>query len=407
MPLLLPVLGVLLAPISAPPVPTLHRPPAALLEVAPGELGKARSRDQLLLAGSPSGKILYLLDGSGRLTAYLENGANSGEVVTLHAQGFSISDKPFWFAVSSSEVAVATPLDVTAFRLDGTWIAERRALFMAGSIAALPSGDWGLGLMQSPQGPHFSPAEEVSLDAQGRYSMKKGSPDSPRPRLISLNSHRLEVSDSGLLANKDGRSISQAAGRSLSVVAGGRHVYAVELANYKIYELDGRLKLRSTLSDPHRQLDKGLPGLVSEKEKAENEAKIRAEGKVLLDRSGRDVASPSTAPARTEAVSFDYTTVVQAAGFDLHTGRLILLLDQGIAAPGYALDLVDPATGEVSRLALRLPESEAASPAPIGQMVVGNRYLWFRGRPGQARTLRLDCMELERAKPVGKLVLEP
>jgi hypothetical protein len=405
--LLLPVLGALLAPAS-PPAPALRPLPAALVELAPGELGDARSKSRLVLAASPSGKIIYLLDDSGKLTAYLESGAGAGEAVALQAEGFSISDKPFWFAVSASEVAVATPVDVNVFKLDGTWKAQKRALFMAGSIAALPSGDWGLGLLQSPQGPHFSPGEEVSApDAQGRYSVKRASPDSPRPRVISLDGLRLDVSESGLLARKDERSLSQAAGRSLSVVAAGRRVYAVELANYKIYELDGRLKLRSTLADPHRQFDKGLPGLVGEKERAASEAKIRAEATALLDRAGRDATHASPPATKAEAISFDYTKVVLAAGFDPHTGRLILLLDQGVAAAGYALDLVEPATGEVSRLALRLPEAEAASPAPIGQLVVGSRYLWFRGRPGQSRTLRLDRMELERARPVGKLVLEP
>ena len=84
--------------------------------------------------------------------------------------------------------------------------------------------------------------------------------------------------------------------------------------------------------------------------------------------------------------------------WDPYSHQLILLLADGIAADHEALDLLDPTTGKVRRLLLRLPEGTTRK--QLSQLAVGHRYLWFRSHSGASPTFRLDRSALEQARSV-------
>jgi hypothetical protein len=103
-----------------------------------------------------------------------------------------------------------------------------------------------------------------------------------------------------------------------------------------------------------------------------------------------------------ESTFFTYQAVIRDVAWDARSRQLVLLLAPGVANDLGALDLLDPATGTVRRLLLRLPEG--ASRVELSQLAIGFRYLWLRGHPGDGPTLRLDREALAQAKAVKAAV---
>lgn len=368
-----------------------EQPAVAQLELAPRDLGDAHANGPLLLGASPDGKTVYLLNTrSGELSSYRETGKMDEKPATLHTDSFSWDGRPCWFSVSNREVAIATPLELALFKLDGSLESLKQEHLEATSIAQLPNGDWGVGLIQDPAGrgpAHFSPS---------------GKKDGPRPRVASFDG-KLEVSNYGLLVEKDDFGRNEAAARALLLAAAPpERIYAVEVANYTVYELDRRLKLRGTLRQPKVQLEKGSGGHEDISIKASREAQMKAELETVIGRIGQDPARPTTRP-KVESETFTYRVAIHAAAWDRREGKLLLLLDRGVVAPDYALDILDPTTGQVRRLLLGSP---GGSDAHLSQIVAGDRYLWFRGRLGNLPTLRLDREMLQAAKPAEQLQKE-
>ncbi len=361
--------------------------PSAVAELAPGELGKARGRGKLALAAFR--KSVYLLDNStGELTEYRENGKAAGDPVTLARTELSFRDKPLWLAVGGSQVGVATLVDVAVFDLDGSPVAYRQ-VFGVSSFARLANGEWGLGLSQ---GPGFWP------------DFSRSQSDGPRARVVSLGS-KLELSHSGLLTLRD-YSRNQGAARSLILVsAPPTRAYAVEIANYRIYELTPRLKLLATLIDPKLLLEGGGTGAAAEQEQAQRDTQVKKDvRRITGDGKGVTIAPAPPAATNLSVETFVYRHAVLAAGWDDRAGRLVLLLNRGIVGPEYTLDSVDPVSGDVYRLSLRIPEAPEAK--TLSQLAVSEGYVWLRTKPGDQPIWRVDREALVRSVRVGTLTHE-
>lgn len=358
--------------------------PSVELEAAPAELGKARSEGKLLLAAR--GKWLYQFDtATNLLSRFLESGKSDGKPVALETREFWQGLPPSWMAVSGNQVALASPIEVRAFELDGRAAGSRQLRAGVSSLVSFPSGDWG-----------------VALTRHAEARLAKGD-DPSRPRVVRLDG-KLAPNVSGLAAASEVTG-NAAAARALKLVfAPQKRLYAIELANYTIHALDLSLKERGTWKDPKIQLEGGRSHEGDQKIVAARTEQMKAEAEKIL--GARDpVAVPAPAPMQFRAETFTYRRAVIGAGWDDLSQRLLLLLDADIVGPSYSLDLVDPVTGEVSRLNLRLPAEGAQD--EISRVTVGSRYVWLRSSPGGQRTFRLDREELLRAVPVGMLTAEP
>jgi hypothetical protein len=162
---------------------------------------------------------------------------------------------------------------------------------------------------------------------------------------------------------------------------------------------DHAFKLRAAYADPKLKLEEGV-GLAADQQQQE---RFLADARDRMGRAGTDATRPGiagqAAPARAHANFFQYQMVFWDLAWDPVSHQVILLLAPGIAGEQAALDLLDPATGEVQRLLLRLPADTAQM--ELSQLAIGHRYLWLRSHEGGNPTLRLDRSKLELARPIA------
>jgi hypothetical protein len=368
---------------KAPPRPGLL---TATLELAPGELGDMRSKGTLFLLTDAKGKEVVLFDSAtGELTSYLETGATWGKPVRLRERdGSPFAPQAFRVEVSGDQVAFASPLGVNLFHRDtGEFAAVDRTLHHAADIEAMPGGDWVVDLTRPP-------IPQLELSDHGRFG-------GITPRLVVVDD-KLEVSRYGLAA-QSGRTGNASAARTLRLAASADRLYAAELANYRIYELDRRLKLLTTYVDPSLQLETGVgapPDLEARKQ-------YLAGAHQLIERAGKDASHPKSG-GEVRSEFFTFQIAIQDIAWDPQSRQLAILLAQGIANDVGALDLLDPATGQVRRLLLRFPEG--APRVELSQLAVGHRYLWLRSHPGEGPTFRLEREALTQAKAVKAPAVE-
>jgi hypothetical protein len=362
------------------------RPPArprlvtATLERAPGDLGGVRSKGTLFILTDAKGKEVLLFDSAtSELASYLETGAIWGKPVRLRERnGEPFSPQAFRVEVNGSQIAFAWPLGVALFeRETGELAAEDRTLDYAADIEAMPGGNWVVDRTRPP----IPALERADHERFGGIT----------PRLVVVDD-KLEVSRYGLAA-PSGRTANASAAQTLRLAASGDRLYAAELANYKVYELDRRLKLRSTYVEPSMQLEKGV-GVPPD---GEGQKRFLAQARQLIDRTGKDASKPASG-GEVKSEFFSYQAVVKDIAWDARSHELVMLLARGIANDVGALDLLDPTTGKVRRLLLRFPED--APHVELSQLAVGHRYLWLRSHPGEGPTFRLDRETLTQAREV-------
>jgi hypothetical protein len=289
-------------------------------------------------------------------------------------------------------IALSCSDSVALFKLDGSLAAQSRSFFLTSDVTALPTGEWGLGLLQVPEG--------------GGKFMGTKEQGSSVSRLVALN-RKLEVTGRGLAVGDEERSPNQAAARSLMLAASNERVFAAELANYKIYELNRQLKLRAIYTEPKLQLENGRPQTAIQRRQTEQkDDKLRESmARSLAGRGGDAAKAPSEKPAM-EGGSLSYTPVIQDIAWDPVSGRLAILLNRNASeGKAGAIDFLDPLTGEVERVLLRLPEG-LSHDAEISQISVGRRFIWLRAHRGDVPTLRLDRAALEQISSPMKLRLE-
>ncbi|HSS79086.1 MAG TPA: hypothetical protein VLV54_20360 [Thermoanaerobaculia bacterium] len=319
---------------------------------------------------------------SGELKPFLETGGSWAKPISLRGPGGEkFSPSAFRMAVNGGLIACANPLGVKLFDLEtGDQLAEAPYLHHATSIAAMPDGSWAVSLTRLPF-PEIARADEKKFGG-------------PAPRFVIVDD-KLEIRRQGLAADKD-RTPNQAAARALRLAASPDRVFAAEIANYRLYEFDRRLKLRETFEDPRLKLEEGL-GLTADSQMQE---KFLSEARQNIARKGMDAtkgAAGPSAPTKGQSTFFGYQSVIADMAWDPYSHQIILLLADGIAADQEALDLLDPATGKVRRLLLRFPEGTARK-QQLSQLAVGRRYLWLRSHSGASATFRLDRNTLEQAR---------
>jgi hypothetical protein len=368
------------------------KPPAASsrlvavsLERAPGDLGKADSTGTLFLVTAAKGKEVLLFDSrSGELKTYLETtGETWGKPVHLRGHGGdSFSPQAFRMAVNGELIAFSNPLGVNLFNRDtGQFLAEAPYLNHAAAVAATADG-WAVSLTRLPF-PEIARADRKEFGG-------------PAPRFVVVND-KLEIWRQVLPAQSD-QTPNQAAARALRLAASPDRLFAAEIANYKVYEFDRRLKLRTTYVDPKLKLEAGL-GLRPDKQKQE---RFLSEARQKIASAGTDASQPVPDPrkpaASVQSEFFTYQTVISEMAWDPFSHQLVLLLADGIAAEQGALDLLDPTTGRLRRLSLRYREGAART--QLTQLAVGHHYLWFRSHAGASPTFRLDRSALESARSV-------
>lgn len=350
-----------------------------VLEVAPSDLGSTRSESTLLLAAEPGSKELLLFDAdTGTLQRFLESGDRWGDPVELRdATGQPFRRKTMRMAVTSDSVALVEGGAITVFDSRGQQVARSEALRLVSDITPQPLTGWIVALRQMPlPGGSFFGWEDT---------------EEPPPRLLWLDDE-LRVSDQGLAADKD-RDGNRAAGESLRLTWGRDRLFAAELANYRIYELNSNGKLRATYEDPEHSMASSEATQI-EVEVSREDSTVPEEARRFLESRGRDLTAPeASAPSQVTnqvtAASFHYEPVIRAVGWEPQSGRLVLLLAKDTLGPGPALDFFDPLTGEIERFHLVFP-AEMEGAIPVSQLVVGARYLWIRNHRGSTPTLRVD-----------------
>lgn len=289
-------------------------------------------------------------------------------------------------------IAFSCSDSVALFKPDGSVAAQSRSFFLTSDVTTLPTGEWGVGLLQIPEG-------------NGKFMGTKEQ-GSSTPRLVALN-RKLEVAGRGLSVGDEDRSPNQAAARSLLLAASNQRVFAAELANYKIYELNRQLKLRTTYTDPKLQLEDGRSQTAIQLRQSEQkDRKLRdSVAKSLEGRGSNAAKAPSEKPAM-EGGSLNYAPVIQDIAWDPVSSRLAILLNRNSSeGKAGAIDFLDPLTGEAERVLLRLPEG-LSHDAEISQISIGRRFIWLRAHKGNVPTLRIDRFALEQIDSPMKLRLE-
>jgi len=357
--------------------------PSVVLETATGSLSDVRGTTFLLLTTADRGGEVLTYDlATGELRRFNENGAAWGEPLELRDENNAVPQPILEFASRDGDVALIGGEGIYLFGPDGALEGHRR-IFMPGGIAATQRG-WALSLVDLPHPVH-----------RGEYLARKEFGDEV-PRVILLDDD-LEILEKGLLADDPSVSTSAAAGRQLHLAGAADRLYAIEKANYRLFELDKRLDLRGTFRDPELTFESGRATEGREEDSEGDQNALVASAKAEIERRGQNVGG-SASPPRAEtadpvSASFDYVSVVEAAVWDESSKKLILLLASDVLDRDPMLDLLDPATGKVSRVRVRMPPG-VRSEGALNQLAIGRRYLWIRARRGNQPTFRLRLSSL-------------
>lgn len=347
---------------------TANVPPRVAVEGAPLELGAKTSPGSLVLAASGDGRELFLFDTeTSTLTRYLETGERRREEVVLRGvAGAPFRPKAPRLAVAGEVVAVAGFDGMALFRDTGELLVATRTLPLVSSLAAAGGGQWLLGLHQ------------LGVRLPGTDTAGLGEEE---PRLVWVDDD-LELRRTGLLRERAG-SAALGAARALRVAFDGERVYAAELANYRIHELDSGLRLRHTWEVPTLLFES------AETDAAEPSSAPPKAVRNYLETLPEELVSRPEDDGKQVYEAFSHRDVVRAMAWDSRARRLVLFIAPGIVADEAALDLLDPVTGILTRGLLAHPSGEEASPL-VSQLVVGRRFLWFRNHEGRSTTYRVD-----------------
>jgi hypothetical protein len=366
-------------PVSAPPLVTIEK--------APKELGEVQASGDLLLTTDPRGKEVWLFDQAEQtVSRFNERGVAWGEPVRLTVDGLGSPPRVSRFATDGGSLAFVGGEGIYVFTLDGRSHLHER-IFQPGDIIGGKGFTWLVSLTNLPH-----PVEP------GRYLARKRFGDEV-PRLILISGSDLEIRDSGLFESEQ-ISGSAGAGRRLRLARAGDRFYAAEYANYRIFELDRRLKVRAEFRDPELTFEEGRPETGSDLEAPGGlapEAVAEAMGDL-----GQDVSRPQgSEDQRPKPLSMRVAAepVIRDVAWESDSQRLLILLDpETEAAHLYRLDALDPLTGVVQRTRIALPEGHGD--VSLTQMSAGQGYLWFRGYKGSTPTFRLDKLKLAAGQEV-------
>ena len=190
------------------PAPVRLQPLASILQIAPGELGSARSKGTLFVLTDAKGKEVLLFDSAtSALASYLETGEAWGKPVRLRERnGEPFSPQAFRIGVGGGQIAFAWPLGVALFKREtGELDAEDKTLDYAADVEAMPGGGWVVDRTRPP----IPQLERADHERFGGVT----------PRLVVVDD-KLEVSRYGLAAESV-RTANASAARTLRLAASG------------------------------------------------------------------------------------------------------------------------------------------------------------------------------------------
>lgn len=348
--------------------------------VAPGRLGQLTGTGLSLIATTSEGRELMVFDSATwEIRRFLETGAQWGDSTHLDA-GWGTKPQVFALAVADDgDIALLGGEGIEVFDSDGASRARRPILWPSDVVTS--ERGWLVSLMNvpHPSGTGYLGRKEFGEEV---------------PALLRLDAD-LEFDASGLVLEGGMTDPDVAAGVRLQVAAATDRVYTMEISNYRIQELGFDLEPRSSYSDPELFFAQARRPDHPNHEKVEREAAASMAVGIDLAGSGKPPKPP---------VSGAFTTrvVVQDLAWEDSLDRLVILLDRGVGSSGAALDLLDPATGAVQRIGVRLPENVKLE-SPLSQLAIGRRYAWLRSRTGTDPLLRISRQDLALARPAFEL----
>ncbi len=368
--------------------------PTVTLQLAPGALGELRSEGRLLLATEAGGQEIYVLNTQDEaIWTFLEDGDSWGDHVGLQSDG--VSSLPMFgsFAVANRSFAFVGPKGLYLFNRKG-YLQQKKETFEARDIVSDFGSHWAVSLLNLPH-----------PKIPGRFffrTTKKGD----LPAQLLMVDRQLETAEEGLPSSDQKHSGGAAAGRSLRLAWGDGKLYAAELANYQIYELDSSLEEVNSFRDPELFLEEGRESgeQVEGQPDAEGENEADEESAPPDLNLGKNALKSSDASKRRKGsfVKFNLVPVILDIAWDDSAGLLVILLDSGAVGEHAAIDWLDPNTGEVTRISIALPKAAKGS-AKLTQLVVSEHYLWLRGYPGTSPTFRLE----KNVRELGMKLLIP
>lgn len=360
----------------------------ARVEIAPGELAELEKAKDILIAASDNGREIFVyLPKSSTVRRFTENGQAWGDPISLKKE--MLRHRIDFIRMDSSDGRLAllghTGTAVFSDR-EGHLLAQHR-VFQPSDVAILPGGEYAVALMNVP-----NPTREGSF--LGRRSF-----GSEVPRLVIYDEDN-DIAESGLLEGERKGETGRAVARSLRLSWGGDSLWAGEVGNYRVLELNGDLRLLDHLHDPELDYVSSVlesspdPEGASDGKRAEGEEEIKEGDGTGFRAPGRDLASqePRDPPTRLDA---RYEPVLVDLDWGPKPGRVYGLLDRGGFDGIYQVDQIDPVTGEVRRTAILLPEG---FDGVLSQVASGARYLWLRGYSEDSPIFRLDRTLLENGE---------
>ncbi len=337
---------------------------ALTLEAAPRDLGELSSSDDLLMTAS--GQEMILFDASSlEVRRYLESGSTWGKAKKLSAQ---VRPVPRFSRLDASGGTLSFSGHKGVFLYTDKGVSKGQVeIFQPGDIAQISTREWVVSLTNLPH-----PAKPGAFIGRRQFGEEI-------PRVIVLD-RNLEVSEKGLIVEDPLLSGSAAVGQTLRLAWSGQHLYAAELASYRIYQLDRDLETQTIFNDP----------ALAFKEQEHIEATPEEDDAMAAAQQdfGADASRPPQAGPRAKGkrLTARYTPVIRDITWDDSGERLLILIDAAALAEWPAVDLLDPSTGESRRLELRLPKG--AKPVTLTQIATTQRFVWLRGYAGTSPTFR-------------------
>ncbi len=375
------------------------RSPRAVVEVALTEVSRGDGVQAYIASDDALGELLVLDSSAGGVRRLTDSLAWWGKPVTLRDGGSApVELQGVHVDQRGGVIGVASASGVGLFKSDGTQLCGNDELRPALDIAGLRADLWAVSLIRRG-------GREL---AEAGVSLEDGT-----PRVVVVD-QRCRVVGEGLgTTESESISASAAAGRVLLLSADERQFFAVEAANYRVYQLDRELRPRAELVDPGLLLEDGWSQGQGEEDVTLVASRAREQAGDL-DHAvvPPDPSRPQASAAffRPVAMTLHWVPVVSDVEWDPVEGRLLILLSDQVSGRIGVLDLLDTTTGEVERFLLELCEGCPEPPRPLSRLAVTKGFVWMSTARAGGPVYRLDRGQLrggERLRLVDELAPQP
>lgn len=351
--------------------------PRLTAEVAPGELGEVEGKDVLIAADGSGREIFVYFPENTSIQRYTEKGRTWGDPIPLRVDALRHPITFIRMDAGGGRLALSGHAGLALFSArDGSLLAQHR-VFQVGDVALLPNGDYAAALTNLPH-----PARQGSFVGRRSFADEV-------PRVVVYDGDGA-ISQKGLFEGSEGNADpSRAMARALRLSWGGDSLWAGEVGNYRVIELDRKLEQLDQVHDPEwdYQAIVAEDDTVPATEDRDSSATVPSDEVTKRVRSpGRDLARQKK-PSAPSRIAIEYDPIVVDLDWGPKPGQVYWLLDRESFRGSYSIDRLDPTTGEVRRTALEMPGGFEGSPS---QITVGARYVWLRGYGQDSPVLRVD-----------------